>query len=74
MWPNTRTEAAKNVLPLGLLYTPLRPIAELPAAPYEPVRCKGCAAVLNPYARVDFVGKVRTHSVVGAFLRRVVSV
>ena len=71
MWPNTRAEAAKSVLPLGMLYTPLRPIAELPAAPYEPVRCKGCAAVLNPYARVDFVGKVRpppAYLVAGAVL------
>jgi len=47
------------VLPLGALYTPLRSIAELPAVPYEPVRCKGCVSVLNPYARVDFVGKAR---------------
>jgi len=59
VWPNTRLEAAKCVLPLGALYTPLRAIADLPAVPYEPVRCKGCAAALNPYARVDFVGKAR---------------
>ena len=59
VWPNTRLEAAKCVLPLGALYTPLRPIADLPVVPYDTVRCKGCAAVLNPYARVDFVGKAR---------------
>ena len=59
VWPNSRLEAAKCVLPLGALYTPLRPIAELPCVPYEPVRCKGCVAVLNPFARVDFVGKAR---------------
>ncbi len=47
------------MLPLGALYTPLRPVAELPVVPYDTVRCKGCAAVLNPYARVDFVGKAR---------------
>ena len=47
------------MLPLGTLYTPLRPVAELPVVPYDTVRCKGCAAVLNPYARVDFVGKAR---------------
>lgn len=34
------------------------PFALRPQMPYEPVRCKGCMAVLNPYARVDFVGKV----------------
>ena len=26
--------------------------------PYDPVRCKGCAACLNPYARVDFNAKL----------------
>lgn len=26
--------------------------------PYEPVRCRSCAAVLNPYSRVDYVGKI----------------
>jgi len=59
VWPNTRLEAAKCVLPLASLYTPLRAIPELPVVPYDTVRCKGCAAVLNPYARVDFVGKAR---------------
>ena len=59
VWPNTRLEAAKCVLPLAALYTPLRALPELPVVPYDTVRCKGCAAVLNPYARVDFVGKAR---------------
>ena len=26
--------------------------------PYEPVLCKSCGAVLNPYAQVDFAGRV----------------
>ena len=30
----------------------------MPVVPYDPVRCKGCAACLNPYARVDFNGKL----------------
>jgi len=44
---------------MGALYTPLRSIEGLPSVPYEPVRCKGCVSVLNPYARVDFTGKAR---------------
>ena len=44
------------MVPFGALYTPLRPMPEMPVMPYEPVRCKGCTAVLNPYARVDFNG------------------
>ena len=26
--------------------------------PYEPVPCKSCGAVLNPYAQVDFQGRL----------------
>ena len=25
---------------------------------YEPVQCKGCGGILNPYAQVDFAGRV----------------
>ena len=50
------------MLPLATLYTPLRAIPDLQVVPYDTVRCKGCAAVLNPYARVDFVGKARPHA------------
>ena len=25
---------------------------------YDPLRCRSCAAILNPYCRVDFVGKL----------------
>ena len=32
-------------------YTPLRRIDHMPAPlPYDPIRCNGCSAVLNPYA------------------------
>ena len=55
------------MLPLAALYTPLRPLPELPVVAYDPVRCKGCAAVLNPYARVDFVGKVRRPPILRRF-------
>lgn len=47
------------VVPLGCLYTPLKAIEGLPLLPYEPVMCKGtCAAMLNPYCRVDFKAKI----------------
>jgi protein transport protein SEC23 len=38
--------------------TPRKPLPDMPVVPYDPVRCKGCAACLNPYARVDFNGKL----------------
>jgi len=30
----------------------------MPVVPYEPIRCRSCAAVLNPFCRVDYVGKI----------------
>ena len=40
------------------MVTPRKPLPDMPVVPYDPVRCKGCAACLNPYARVDFNGKL----------------
>lgn len=50
VWPSTRLEATRMVVPLGCLYTPLKAIDQLPTLPYEPIVCKGpCPSVLNPY-------------------------
>jgi hypothetical protein len=46
------------VVPLSVMVNPIKEIPDVQLLPYEPVRCRGCAAVLNPYARVDFQGKV----------------
>ena len=47
------------VVPLGCLYTPLKPIEQLPLLPYEPVVCKGtCPSILNPFCRIDFKAKI----------------
>ena len=51
-------EAQKCVVPFGALVTPRKVLPEMPVVPYDPVRCKGCAACLNPYARVDFNAKL----------------
>jgi protein transport protein SEC23 len=51
-------EAQKCVVPFGALVTPRKVLPEMPVVPYDPVRCKGCAACLNPYARVDFTAKL----------------
>eukprot|EP00899_Mesostigma_viride_P007974 jgi/Mesvir1/17178/Mv07599-RA.1 len=58
VWPSSRIEAARIVVPLGCMVTPLKEIPDMPVLPYEPVYCKTCRAVLNPYARVDYVGKI----------------
>eukprot|EP00249_Psilotum_nudum_P023949 c29037_g1_i2 orf=226-2505(+) len=58
VWPGTKIEAAKCVVPLAAVYTPLRPLPNLSVLPYGPLRCKSCRSLLNPYCRVDFVAKI----------------
>jgi hypothetical protein len=38
----------------------------LQVLPYEPILCKQCTAVLNPYARVDYYSKVRREAQAGS--------
>lgn len=50
VWPATKIEAMRTVVPIAALYTPLKERADLPPVLYEPVTCKPpCRAVLNPY-------------------------
>jgi len=59
VWPSTRLEATRIVVPLGCMYSPLKRIEGMPPAlPYNPVRCSGCGAVLNPYCQIDFRTKL----------------
>ncbi|WFD01160.1 GTPase-activating protein S23 [Malassezia yamatoensis] len=59
VWPATKIEAMRTVVPIAALYTPLKQREDLPAVLYEPVTCKPpCRAVLNPYCQVDVRGKL----------------
>ncbi|KAK3267011.1 hypothetical protein CYMTET_24406, partial [Cymbomonas tetramitiformis] len=58
VWPNNRVEATKCVVPLGAFVTPAKHLPDMPVVPYEPVRCRSCGACLNPFSRVDYVGKI----------------
>lgn len=59
VWPTSRLEATRMVVPLGCMYTPLKKIPGMPAPlPYEPVLCKTCQSALNPYCSVDVRGKL----------------
>mmetsp|Transcript_54019 Transcript_54019/g.171416 ORF Transcript_54019/g.171416 Transcript_54019/m.171416 type:complete len:780 (-) Transcript_54019:125-2464(-) len=58
VWPNSRLEATKCVIPFAALYTPAKKLPDIPTVPYEPIPCKSCGAILNPFARVDFHGKM----------------
>ena len=62
VWPSSRVEAAKIVLPLGCLFTPLKESMTRPLPPilYEPVTCQrqNCRAVVNPYCQIDYRSKM----------------
>lgn len=60
VWPKSRLEAAKCVVPFGVVVTPAKQTANLQVVEYDPVQCKSCGGILNPYAMVDFQGKVWT--------------
>ena len=37
-----------------MIATPLRQLPGLVTLGYDPVKCRGCACILNPYCHVDF--------------------
>jgi len=54
VWPSSRIEATRTVVPISALYTPLKVREDLPPVLYEPVACKPpCRAILNPYWSVQ---------------------
>eukprot|EP01134_Creolimax_fragrantissima_P006353 CFRG6353T1 len=59
VWPSSRLEAQRLVVPIGCLFTPLKRREDMPPAMYDPILCSNqkCGAVLNPYCQVDFVQK-----------------
>lgn len=58
VWPNSKLEATKCVIPYAAVYTPNKRLANMPVLQYEPIPCKQCGAMLNPYSRVDFYSKL----------------
>ncbi|KAF9568639.1 copii coat protein [Agrocybe pediades] len=58
VWPESGLEAKRGIIPVAALYTPLNVREDLPAVLYEPVLCKHCRAVLNPYCQLDIRGKL----------------
>ena len=57
IWPTTRLEAVKMVVPLAVQYTPLIRSDEVYAnrCQYDPVSCRNekCQAILSPWWYVD---------------------
>ena len=62
VWPSTRLEATRLVVPLGCQFTPLKERYDLPPLNYDPVLCtnKTCRAILNPFCNVDYRAKIWT--------------
>lgn len=60
VWPSSRIEATRMVIPLGCLYTPLKERPDLPPIQYDPVLCTRptCRAILNPFCQVDYRAKI----------------
>jgi len=57
VWPSSRLECTRLVVPIGCTYTPLK--ENIPLVYYEPVQCKGsCRSILNPFCSVDFRAKL----------------
>ncbi|KAI5919088.1 hypothetical protein F4810DRAFT_714803 [Camillea tinctor] len=54
VFPSSRMEASRLVVPIGALYTPLKEKPDTPILQFEPVTCKQpCRSVLNPFCQVD---------------------
>lgn len=47
--PSTKLEASRVIVPVGCLYTPLKDIPNMPTLPYEPIVCRSCRSILNPF-------------------------
>ncbi|KDQ13407.1 hypothetical protein BOTBODRAFT_33712 [Botryobasidium botryosum FD-172 SS1] len=59
VWPSSRIEATRTVVPIATLYTPLKARDDLPDILYEPVTCKmPCRAILNPFCQIDTRAKL----------------
>lgn len=58
VWPRTKVEASKCVIPIAASISLIRPHPDILTLPYAPLRCKTCIAVLNPFARVDFTANI----------------
>lgn len=62
IWPSTRLDATRIIVPVGCLYTPMKATENLQLVEYEPIMCKArdCGAILNPHCMVDFHSKMWT--------------
>lgn len=62
IWPISKLEATRLVVPIGCLYNPLKDRPDLPPCIYDPVICNKntCKAILNPFCLIDYRSKTWT--------------
>eukprot|EP01125_Pyxidicula_operculata_P021756 TRINITY_DN8615_c0_g1_i1.p1 TRINITY_DN8615_c0_g1~~TRINITY_DN8615_c0_g1_i1.p1 ORF type:complete len:765 (-),score=176.71 TRINITY_DN8615_c0_g1_i1:120-2414(-) len=53
VWPSSRIDYKKLVIPIACMYTPLKKGTNVPLVYYNPTQCPKCTAYLNPYCRID---------------------
>ncbi|KAL1921229.1 uncharacterized protein VTP21DRAFT_10945 [Calcarisporiella thermophila] len=61
VFPSTRIEANRAVVPIACLFTPMKEREDFNENPiwYEPVTCKApCRAILNPFCQIDVRAKL----------------
>ncbi|OAY65983.1 Protein transport protein SEC23 [Ananas comosus] len=58
VFPGAKQDAVSCVIPVASIYTPLKPIPNVPVLPYSPLRCRMCRAILNPFSIVDYIAKI----------------
>jgi len=60
VWPSSRLEATRLVVPVAALYSPLKERPDLQPVQYDPVVCtrSNCRAILNPCCQVDYRAKI----------------
>ncbi|XP_010435181.1 PREDICTED: protein transport protein SEC23 [Camelina sativa] len=57
VWPRTKVEASKCVIPLAASISPIRRHHDILNLDYAPLRCR-CSAVLNAFATVDYDARI----------------
>lgn len=55
--PGTKSDASACIVPVSVVYTPIKPIPAGTLLPYRALRCRACRSVLKPFCTVDFSAK-----------------
>eukprot|EP01129_Flabellula_baltica_P015716 TRINITY_DN8106_c0_g1_i1.p1 TRINITY_DN8106_c0_g1~~TRINITY_DN8106_c0_g1_i1.p1 ORF type:complete len:754 (-),score=168.75 TRINITY_DN8106_c0_g1_i1:16-2277(-) len=62
IFPSTKVEAKKLVVPLGCIYSPMKVGVDTVRVEYNPLGCGNCNAILNPYCATDLENVPKTWS------------